>query len=366
MRRIALFCFYATLLVRASLCASPSIEQRTQELFKIGEEVGLTRNDARAICQYMKKGSFERSKQHLPCEIRKFHSLPTVILRRLPRHSRIGEGCHKVVRKVIWYSAHPRIVAECDGDSTALHEIEVLRLFRGVRGIVSLLGSVERSKGKRYMMYQEYFSGGSLSKKISAKVAFSEVQILKIAKDVSNGLLAMHRKKIVHRDLHSGNILLRMDSDGLYEAALGDFGKAEFVAQVKGRVPQGAITSNPPETLKENWTRMDRFLTDVYALGCNFYSLVWKGPVPWAKAFNVYKMKKYSPEERQRRYETIVKLYSATKDRCVGQILRKKALGDQLTPFESFKVMIFEMIDFTPQHRPQMEIISKKLADIKS
>ena len=109
----------------------------------------------------------------------------------------------------------------------------------------------------------------------------------------------MHKHHLVHRDLHSGNILLRQGSSGLFTAVLTDFGKTlDPKAATDRDVPQAPNTRNPPEALVRQFSTIDRYAADVYAMGCNFFQMVWKTPVPWAGLYNVYSLSAYTPEKR--------------------------------------------------------------------
>lgn len=364
MKKAFLFSSFFVLAGTAILFASDHHNLRIETLSKIGSEVGLSHEDSRVICQSLARKSSRRNHDSLPCEIERLHSPSAVVLRHFHHSFEIGRGAHKVVKKVIWCDSHPRIVAECDSDDSARHELHFLRKFAGVHGIIPLLGSIEKSHGKRYLFYQEYFSGGSLSRNFQNNVKFSKAQVLKIAKDVTHGLQAMHKKKIVHRDLHGGNILLRPMANGLFEAALVDFGKTEYADRVKGDIPQGARARNPPEALRVKWSRLNRFLVDVYALGCNFYQLVWRTAVPWGFIYDVHHMGHYSWSERKHRYEKIVSVYRAEREKRIGQILRKKAAGIPLSTYEKFKVLVFKMLDYQPQRRPPLSQVSGLVRDI--
>ncbi|KAL4560248.1 hypothetical protein LXL04_032398 [Taraxacum kok-saghyz] len=108
-------------------------------------------------------------------------------------------------------------------------EIEMLTICKH-SNIVSLLGFCEED-GHMILVY-EYVSNGSLYDYLgtTTKLAsLSWVQRIKISIDIANGLNYLHTKiegerRIIHRDLKSGNILLGEN----WEAKIADFGLSKF------------------------------------------------------------------------------------------------------------------------------------------
>jgi serine/threonine protein kinase len=181
---------------------------------------------------------------------------------------------------------------------------------------------------------------------------FSEAQILKIAEDLLVGLKSMHERGFVHRDLHEGNIMFRKSSEGLFEAALIDFGQTLRAVKAKDEIPQAARSRNPPEALLTPFAQIDRYRADVYALACNFYRLVWGQSLPWSYAYDIHDMKSYSHAMRKNFFERIVREYSATKISRIGELEEKIEMGAPLSKFERLKLLTFRMLSVNPAQRP--------------
>ena len=117
----------------------------------------------------------------------------------------------------------------------------------------------------------EFADGGDLNQKIEKrkKLPFSEAQILDYITQICLALQHIHKKKIIHRDLKSGNIFLM--KSGIVK--LGDFGIAKGLQSTweKARTFVGTpyflspeIISNKPYDAK----------SDIWALGVLLYELM--------------------------------------------------------------------------------------------
>jgi len=109
----------------------------------------------------------------------------------------------------------------------------------------------------------EYLSGGSLADRL-AEGSLTGDQMIRVVASVAAGLDALHRAKIVHRDVKPSNILFREDAS----AALTDFGLAKGAALTlltrRGQV-LGTLDYLAPEVLRGGEATP---ASDVYALGC--------------------------------------------------------------------------------------------------
>jgi serine/threonine protein kinase len=343
---------------------------RAQILWNRDSNIGLTQEQLLGACrsidelltQMPNTKAFVQCLPQFGCEIEWISCLKGTIIRGLSKTTmRIGRGVHKSVRKALLYAPSPQIVAECLCDETGFEEVSVLKKFKGERGIISFLGVVERPK-RRCSMYLEYFPGGSLLGALGNGHRFPERQILSIARDISCGLSAMHKRHFVHRDLHPGNILLRFRSSDEVEAVLIDFGKAIDVRQCTGtETPQAPRGKNPPEALLKSFRAMDRYAVDIYALGCNFYHMIWGKEPSWHGIFDVYAVGTYSDQTRAQFHRRIREQYSSTKEKKISSILDSRKQGTVLTPFERLKVLTFRMLDPNPSRRPSASKVMEEL-----
>lgn len=74
----------------------------------------------------------------------------------------------------------------------------------------------------------EYIDGGSIEDKLNAGFRFSEEEAIRIATDIADAMKSLHhnlKPPIIHRDISSQNILLRLDENGrIKNGILADFG----------------------------------------------------------------------------------------------------------------------------------------------
>lgn len=329
-----------------------------EKIWSMDKRLGLTKSELTKAClfierkipQLTEKVRFSKKDHGVRCTISKAPMLKGYLISNFP-HDYIGRGAHKTVRKAILYADKPKIIASCLCDESGRSEVQILRKLRNCRGIVTLYGVLRRPHNKLEVML-EFYPDGSLLSKRGKKFRFTPDQKLKIAKDVAYGLLAMHQRHLIHRDLHSGNILLRRRSNGLFDAALVDFGKAMLSTKATSRdVPQAAKSKNPPEILIRSIKKLDRYAVDVYALGSNLYTLFWNAELPWGYAFNPYKMKKMSSADRRKTYRKIVSGYIALKKKRLNSLMNRSSLTAQ----EQVQRLIFSMIDYNPSRRPSMD-----------
>jgi hypothetical protein len=82
---------------------------------------------------------------------------------------------------------------------------------------------------RNVIVVMEYVGGGSLSKIVGAFGALSLSVTRRFAKDIISGLVFLHDKKVVHRDINPNNVLLTID--GLCK--LSDFGTSATTLRIQ-------------------------------------------------------------------------------------------------------------------------------------
>ncbi|CAB5364804.1 unnamed protein product [Rhizophagus irregularis] len=104
-------------------------------------------------------------------------------------------------------------------------ELKVLREVSCHKNIISFLGI---SKDNGYVVVLEYANEGNLREYLTKKFKSLEWEKkIQMALDITSGLNFLHSKGIIHRDLHSKNILV---NDG--ELLIADFGFSERLTEV--------------------------------------------------------------------------------------------------------------------------------------
>lgn len=74
----------------------------------------------------------------------------------------------------------------------------------------------------------ELLEGGELFNRIRSKGTYTEVDAIKVMKNILAALAYLHDKRIVHRDLKPENLILAGNEDD-YNVKIADFGLATFI-----------------------------------------------------------------------------------------------------------------------------------------
>ncbi len=280
----------------------------------------------------------------------------------------IGEGLHKKVAKVIFIrDAVVSIAAHCWGGKSTKQEVEVLTALQNTSGIVPFLGAVSRDRGEYYSIFLLYCDGGELRSFVNVpKQTLCFRQEMIIAKGITQGLKSIHTRGYIHYDIHAGNVFLIKNRNGDFEGVLGDFGYTFLAKKASTRSAYVAARRVPSEALVESIYKIDRYKTDIHALGSVFFEIAWHDYHPWGFILPRANMHVYPKSERKKYYKKIVSQYRETKERLIGKILKKKKiLGIQaLTAQERFKILVFSTMHFNPIKRPPLDKILQEIDTI--
>jgi hypothetical protein len=105
------------------------------------------------------------------------------------------------------------------------------------------------SDGRDYEV-MEYLPGGNLTRLLAGGSPLPASLVTLIVAQVADGLVALHDKSIVHRDLKLENVLIRRHDDAGIDVAVTDFGLARVLAQsVINASRSGTLAYLPPEAL---------------------------------------------------------------------------------------------------------------------
>ncbi|MBI2213139.1 MAG: TonB family protein [Acidobacteria bacterium] len=153
-----------------------------------------------------------------------------------------------------------------------------------------------------YYMVEEFIDGLTISRSLRAGRRFTLGEIVDIAHQVLSGLIAIHEKGIVHRDISPDNIML-CQHDGTMQARIIDLGIAKHVVAQEGPAltSAGLFVGKPhyasPEQLRmmETDEAIDH-RTDLYSLGVVIFEMI-VGKVPFEAATPLaYLLKQISEE----------------------------------------------------------------------
>ncbi|MFB8026826.1 MULTISPECIES: protein kinase [unclassified Streptomyces] len=119
------------------------------------------------------------------------------------------------------------------------HEIAVARTATGAAHIVPLL---EQGSTDRFDWYTMPHCNGGSFRPLLAKVSGSQATGLRVLADVADGLVTLHERGIVHRDVYQENVLFH-DGHGL----ITDLGAARRLDTPRGPAGRGPEVHWPPE-----------------------------------------------------------------------------------------------------------------------
>ncbi|MGD9694164.1 MAG: serine/threonine-protein kinase [Thermoleophilia bacterium] len=173
------------------------------------------------------------------------------------------DGGAAVALKVV----RPELAANAEVARRVAHEVRAA----GSLSHPNLVGLVAHGEdaGVTYMAL-ELIDGGTLEGRIARGGALPAADAVERVTEVAEALDALHGRGIVHRDVKTGNVLLRGDGS----AVLGDLGLAKgdgYTALTRAGRMVGTIAYAAPEVIL---TAEAGPAADLYALGCVAYECV--------------------------------------------------------------------------------------------
>lgn len=148
--------------------------------------------------------------------------------------------------------------------------------------VVHVFAMKRRQKTLYYVM--EFVEGASLAQRLEGGRRFTLDEALGIIRETATGLIYIHSKRFVHRDIKPGNILIRRD-DHLKIADFGLAQRAGGVQRTRSGHVMGTAKYMAPELIEGTWAGSR---TDIYALGCMAYELIAGRPPFIADHAEVY------------------------------------------------------------------------------
>ena len=136
------------------------------------------------------------------------------------------------------------------------------------------------AEGEYYLVLQ-YIAGGSLANRLKKESALDWRDAARYVADVGEGLLAAHKRGVIHRDVKDDNILWDDERD---EALLTDFGVSARLAE------PGTAAGTPMFMAPEAFDGDVSPALDVYSLAVTLYRLV-TGELPFPMVPNLHDLK---------------------------------------------------------------------------
>ena len=128
--------------------------------------------------------------------------------------------------------------------------------------------SAQGKKRKGLVLVQNHHGGCTLAQKVAAGHTYSELEIKAIAKQLLQGLIYLHRKGLVHRDIKPESIVITEDG-GTHQASWLNLGTVQYVQAQRNDALVGTYGYMPPEQVGGQAT----FASDLYSLGATLIYL---------------------------------------------------------------------------------------------
>lgn len=208
-------------------------------------------------------------------------------------------------------------------------EAGIARFLREGQAIANLnhpnivqIYDIGQDKAGHYIV-MEYIEGRTLRGLIGERKKLEPAEIRKIAGQVGAGLAYAHRKKIVHRDIKPGNIMLTKTG----VAKITDFGLAllgtESELSMTGQ-GMGTMDYMPPEQRRD--AKHTDHRADIYAFGATLYELATGKPprtireseIPRELREVILKAMEAKPEDRFFSMEDLLKNWE--KDQAIEKV----------------------------------------------
>src|SRR6266446_6132515 len=159
-----------------------------------------------------------------------------------------------------------------------------LRFLREARAAASLrhpnVASVFHlgRTGENYFYAMEFVEGETLESLIKRSGRLEVKLALEVATQVAAGLAAVHKQKLVHRDIKPGNITVRLKDDGSITAKIIDLGLAKAVSELSFQTAistPGGFVGTPEFASPEQFAGLALdSRSDLYSLGVTLWEML--------------------------------------------------------------------------------------------
>ncbi|EXX51652.1 Bck1p [Rhizophagus irregularis DAOM 197198w] len=212
-----------------------------------------------------------------------------------------------------------------DGSKHFLNDLKLYsQLYSRFDAIIKLYGVTQDPNFNDNMLVMEYANGGNLHGYLQKNFAnITWMDKLIILQNISEGLHSIHKKNVIHRDFHSGNILLKYsDSRNLWK--IGDFNLSQHTnSTLTSNEIYGVIPYIAPEIFKGSQFSKG---ADIYSMGMIMWELT-TGCKPFANVeLNADLVYKILDGERPLITEDTPEIYANLMKRCWNSDPNKRPL----------------------------------------
>ncbi|RIA91514.1 kinase-like domain-containing protein [Glomus cerebriforme] len=211
--------------------------------------------------------SFIDKLNYLPSNINWFKWIPYSQITNLKQ---IAKGGFGIIYKANWLGKDVAVKRFLNSQVMGryfLNEAKALFQCYNLVYIVKVHGCTQDPETKDFMLIMEYANGGNLHNYLQKNfVDITWKKKLYILWKISEGLNAIHKKNFMHRDFHSGNILLSS-----YQAWLVcDLGLSQPANNTSLNEIYGVIPYIAPEVFKDTAFTKE---SDIYSIGMIMWEL---------------------------------------------------------------------------------------------
>jgi WD40 repeat protein len=198
----------------------------------------------------------------------------------------VGRGGMGVVLRAFDHVLHRIVAVKVLAPALAASAVARKRFIREARAAAGVnhdhavtIHAVEEEGPIPYLVMQ-FVAGRSLQQKLDADGALELKEILRIGRQIAEGLAAAHKQGLVHRDIKPANILLE---NGIERVKITDFGLARTVDDAS--LSQSGMVAGTPEYMSPEQAgglALDH-RSDLFSLGSVLYAMC-TGQAPFRAA----------------------------------------------------------------------------------
>ncbi|KAH0519714.1 RAF proto-oncogene serine/threonine-protein kinase [Microtus ochrogaster] len=244
--------------------------------------------------------------------------------------TRIGSGSFGTVYKGKWHGdVAVKILKVVDPTPEQLqafrNEVAVLRKTRHVN-ILLFMGYMTKDN---LAIVTQWCEGSSLYKHLHVQeTKFQMFQLIDIARQTAQGMDYLHAKNIIHRDMKSNSLTVK----------IGDFGLATVKSRWSGsqqvEQPTGSVLWMAPEVIRMQDNNPFSFQSDVYSYGIVLYELM-TGELPYSHINNRDQIifmvgRGYASPDLSRLYKNCPKAMKRLVADCVKKVKEERPLFPQI------------------------------------
>ncbi|CAG8684175.1 12894_t:CDS:2 [Racocetra fulgida] len=186
---------------------------------------------------------------------------------------------NKIINFICWTEIDEKIEFVDTGGSGVITKAKWIE--KNITVVLKAVAVSEETNSDNDEFIKEYADLGNLRYYLS-KNTINWEQKVDIARQVTGGLYFLHKNEILHRDLHTKNVVIQKDGDGV-RAIITDFGLSKVLPRnsKSNQKIGGCVPFVAPEILNHN--APPDYKSDIYSLGVVMWEITSNGRPPFKK-----------------------------------------------------------------------------------